>query len=373
MSSILIASNLELNWLSKILEVKNIQLYFAFLFVFLGFNFKHLRGTTYRKTKKLVNYKITYLTKISTIFIIYSSMINFMQYFNIYYNIQVLNNLFLLYLPYYLDLAEYSGKRRILMPSYFHTFIYTIHRFIGNFKLINENNKLDIDINNLETYILSIHPHGLFPFGSVGSLSLPHDLKYIEETTPILNSKYLKAGIASFCFYIPIIREVYLWLGAVDCSKPILKNFLQKGYSIAIFVGGAQESQYSGIGSTKSILKNRDGIFKLALETGSNLVPVYTFGNNNMFNSFDFDILGIFYYLKKLTGIWLPRGYFVPMRHNFTSVIGSPIKVDKLTINDNIDFRVKQLKDHYMLALSELFEKYKYLDPYCMDKSIEYV
>ena len=61
------------------------------------------------------------------------------------------------------------------------------------------------------------------------------------------------------------------------------------------------------------------------------------------------------------------------MRHNFTSVIGIPIKVDKLTINDNIDFRVKQLKDKYMQALSQLFEKYKYLDPYCMDKSIEYV
>ena len=53
MSSILIASNLELNWLSKILEVKNIQLYFAFLFVFLGFNFKHLRGTNISQNKKV--------------------------------------------------------------------------------------------------------------------------------------------------------------------------------------------------------------------------------------------------------------------------------------------------------------------------------
>ena len=92
-----------------------------------------------------------------------------------------------------------------------------------------------------------------------------------------------------------------------------------------------------------------------------------------MFNSFDYDVLGIFNSFKKITGIWFPRGYFVPMRHNFTSVIGSPIKVDKLTKSDNIDIRVKELKDQYMQDLSKLFDKYKYLDPYCMDKSIEFI
>ena len=219
-------------------------------------------------------------------------------------------------------------------------------------------------------YILGVHPHGLFPFGSVGSLALPNNLKYMEETMPILNSEYLKSGIASFCFYIPIIREIYLWLGAVDCSKPILKNLLVKGYSVAVFVGGAQEAQYSGLGSTKLILKSRDGIFKLALETGSLLVPVYTFGNNNIYNSLSWDLFGILDYFKKITGLWLPRGYFVPMRHNFVSVVGSPILVEKLGPNDDLDNCISRVKNVYIEELTKLFDKYKYLDPYCANKSL---
>lgn len=362
--------------LSLILNTSNIELYFSTLFVLLSLNFKHLRGTTYRKSKTLVNYKIAGLSKFCIIFTMYSSILKLLAYLDIDSNIVIMNSLFTLYLPYYLDFAEYTGNRRIIMPSLFHSIMNMFYRTLGSYSLINENDVLDkpnpYKLTN-KKYIFGIHPHGLFPFGTVGTIGLPNNLKYIEETTPILNSVYLKPGIASFCFYIPIIREVYLWLGAVDCSKPILKNFLENGNSVAVFVGGAQEAQYSGIGSTKLILKNRDGIFKLALETGSSLVPVYTFGNNNIYNSLSCDLFGILDNFKKITGLWLPRGYFLPMRHNFVSVIGKPINVDKLNDTDDLAERINKLKYIYMNDLTALFDKYKYLDPYCANKSLEYI
>ena len=362
--------------LSLILNTSNIELYFSTLFVLLSLNFKHLRGTTYRKSKTLVNYKIAGLSKFCIIFTMYSSILKLLAYLDIDSNIVIMNSLFCLYLPYYLDFAEYTGKRRIIMPSLFHSIMNMFYRTLGSYSLINENDILDkpnpYKLTN-KKYIFGIHPHGLFPFGTVGSIGLPNNLKYIEETTPILNTEYLKPAIASFCFYIPIIREVYLWLGAVDCSKPILKNFLENENSVAVFVGGAQEAQYSGIGSTKLILKNRDGIFKLALETGSSLVPVYTFGNNNIYNSLSWDLFGILDNFKKITGLWLPRGYFLPMRHNFVSVIGKPITVEKLSKDDDLDNRIAEIKDKYMFNLTELFDKYKYLDPYCANKSLEYI
>ena len=366
----------KFNILSLILNTSNIELYFSTLFVLLSLNFKHLRGTTYRKSKKLVNYKVAGLSKFCIIFTMYSSILKLLSYLDINTNLFIMNSLFCIYLPYYLDFAEYTGERRIIMPSLFHTIMKVFYGIIGNYRLINENEVLDkpnpYKLTN-KKYILGIHPHGLFPFGTVGSLGLSNNLKYIEETTPILNSVYLKPGIASFCFYIPIIREVYLWLGAVDCSKPILKNLLINNFSVAVFVGGAQEAQYSGIGSTKLVIKNRDGIFKLALETGSSLVPVYTFGNNNIYNSLSWDLFGIFDYFKKITGLWLPRGYFVPMRHKFVSVIGKPINVDKLNDTDDLEDRINKLKYVYMKDLTALFDKYKYLDPYCANKSLEYI
>ena len=371
-SMLLIYTDTRFNLLSNIMNIKNIELYFSCLFVFLSLNFKHLRGTTYRKSKTLVNYKIAGLSKFCIIFSMYSSILKLLAYLDINTNIGIMNSLFCLYLPYYLDFAEYTGKRRIIMPSPFHSIMNMFYRILGTYSLINDSVKLEKNRDN-NTYVLGVHPHGLFPFGSVGSLALPNNLKYIEETTPILNSNYLKPGIASFCFYIPIIREIYLWLGAVDCSKPILKNLLLEGNSVAVFVGGAQEAQYSGIGSTKLILKNRDGIFKLALETGSSLVPVYTFGNNNIYNSLSCDLFGILNNFKKITGLWLPRGYFLPMRHNFVSVIGKPITVKKLSKDDDLDNRIAEIKHEYMFNLTELFDKYKYLDPYCKNKSIEYI
>lgn len=371
-SMLLIYTDTRFNLLSNIMNIKNIELYFSCLFVFLSLNFKHLRGTTYRKSKTLVNYKIASISKFCIIFTMYSSILKLLAYLDIDSNTGIMNSLFCLYLPYYLDFAEYTGKRRIIMPSFFHNIMNIFYRMLGTYRLINDSVKLEKNIDT-PSYILGVHPHGLFPFGSVGSLALPNNLKYIEETTPILNTKYLKPGIASFCFYIPIIREIYLWLGAVDCSKPILKNLLVEGNSVAVFVGGAQEAQYSGIGSTKLILKNRDGIFKLALETGSSLVPVYTFGNNNIYNSLSWDLFGILDNFKKITGLWLPRGYFVPMRHNFVSVIGKPITVKKLSKDDDLDNRIAEIKDEYMFNLTELFDKYKYLDPYSLNKSIEYI
>ena len=63
-----------------------------------------------------------------------------------------LNSLFLLYLPYYLDFAEYTGNRRILMPSFFHDMMYFFYRFIGNYQLINDSIKLEAD-KNKNTFI----------------------------------------------------------------------------------------------------------------------------------------------------------------------------------------------------------------------------
>ncbi len=398
-SGILIYLDYRFDYLEYILHIENLELYLASIFVMLSLNFKHLRGTTYRKSKTLVNYKIAVMSKLSTILIFYSSLVKMIYWITSEYRLDDLystskyyqsnrmcNLLFLLYLPYYIDFAEYTGSRRIMMPSFFHSITYAVYRIMGTYRLINDNQKVmysgikDHGTNNTleipEKYILGVHPHGLFPFGSVGTLALPHDINYIENTTPLLNSQYLKSGIASFCFYIPIIREIYLWLGAVDCSKPILKNLLEQGNSVAVFIGGAQEAQYSGSGSTKLILKNRNGVFKLALETGASLVPVYTFGNNNIYNSCSWDLFGILDKFKVVTGLWFPRGYIVPCRHKFISVIGEAISVDKidsLSGSQIMDEEVEKVKTKYIAGLNKLFDKYKHLDNTCRDKNLIFV
>ena len=368
----LIAIDYFSNLLIKIMDIPNIQITLATMFVGLSLNSKHLRGTTYRQSKTLVDYRIAIASKIIFVMLFYSFIRPLIRDDNQY---NIIDSLFLLYLPYYVDFAEYRGDRRIVMPSRFHEITYKIFQIIGSYHIINDGSPLDN--NNDKRYILGLHPHGLFPFGSIGCLTQPHDMETIRQTMPILLSRRLNSGIASFALYMPFIREIFLWLGAIDCSRPILKRRLRDGHSIAVFIGGAQEAQYSGRGSVTLIINKRNGIFRLALETGAKLVPVYTFGDNNTYRSYSWDLFGILNLFKVITGIWFPRGYFEFRRHRFVTIVGKPIEInDIINLKDqdpyeNItDDMVAVLKTRYIESLTELFDRYKYLDADIKDKSL---
>ena len=354
------------NLLIRIISIPNIQITLATMFIGLSLNSKHLRGTTYRKSKTLVDYRIALTSKSLFLLFLYSILPT-----NVAHSLA--GRLALMaYLPYYLDFAEYRGDRRIVMPSIFHRVLYWLFRAMGSYQVINsEITPLDIRDG---PYILGLHPHGLFPIGTLGCFTMPHDMDTMGRTMPILLSRRLKCGMASFALYLPIFREIFLWLGAIDCSKPVLQGQLDDGDAIAVFVGGAQESEYSGRGSTTLIIDKRNGIFRLALETGAKLVPVYTFGNNNMFRAYQWDLFGIFNMFKAVTGMWFPRGYFEFTRHPFITVVGKPVWI-KHEEKDRVitDEMVAELKARYIESLTELFDRYKYLDMDIKDLSLKIV
>lgn len=354
------------NLLNRIISIPNIQITLATMFMMITLNSKHLRGTTYRKSKTLVDYKIALTSKTIFVLFLYSILPTHVVH-------SLAGRLAMMaYLPYYLDFAEYRGERRIIMPSIFHRVLYWLFRAMGSYQVINSV-ITPLDIRD-GPYILGLHPHGLFPIGTLGCFTMPHDMDTIGRTMPILLSRRLKCGIASFALYLPIFREIFLWLGAIDCSKPVLQGQLDAGDSIAVFVGGAQESEYSGRGSTSLIIDKRNGIFRLALETGAKLVPVYTFGNNNMFRAYQWDLFGIFNMFKAVTGMWFPRGYFEFTRHPFITVVGKPVWIKhEEKYRDITDDMVAELKARYIESLTELFDRYKYLDMDIMDLSLNII
>jgi len=52
------------------------------------------------------------------------------------------------------------------------------------------------------------------------------------------------------------------------------------GSAITIVVGGAEESLHARPGVMELVLKKRHGFIRLAIESGSLLVPVLSFGEN---------------------------------------------------------------------------------------------
>ena len=371
-SIIIIIIDNNYNILNNFLNINYISNYLLISFILTTLNSKHLQGTSYRKNKNnMPNYYILFLCKLNFIMLFYSLIFN-----------SNLNNLFLLYLPSYLEFAEFKGNRKLYLYNPLLKKFSLLFNLIGNYQILNDNdndnnnnnnnNNNDNDndnkcIENNKQYLIAIHPHGLFPVGTLGSLGLPI-CKNINNIFPLLVSNNLFVGIASFCFYIPVIRDFFLFLGAIDCSKPIIEKFIKNGYSIGIFIGGAEEAKFSNYGNTNLILKSRKGFLKLAIENNLTLLPIYTLGNNNIYKSYDIDFYNIFYFFKKVTGIWFPRGKIIFKKIDFVSIIGKEIDVEKKIDYNNDD--IIDLQNKYINNLNELFEKYKYLDISIKDKTL---
>ena len=339
--------------LNIFLCIDYIPLYLLLNFILLNFNTRHLQGTSYRNNK-MPNYLILLLSKLNFILFLYSNFFKQNYY---------INNLFLLYLPSYLEFSEFTGNRKLCLKNIlFKPFCY-FFKLIGNYELINEY-KI---INNDKQYLIGFHPHGLFPFGTLGSLGLPN-CNNLFELFPIRYTDNLYIGIASFCFYIPILRDLFLSLGAIDCSKPIIEKFIKNGDSIGLFIGGAEEAKFSDYGNTNLIINKRNGFFKLALENNLTIVPIYTFGNNNIYKSYNKDLFHIFYYFKRITGIWFPRGQIIFNKINFCSISGDHIVIDK---KDNIQKNdIEDLKILYIKKLEEIFNRHKFRDNSVRSKNL---
>jgi hypothetical protein len=145
-----------------------------------------------------------------------------------------------------------------------------------------------------------------------------------------------------------------------------------------LLVGGAAESLESYPGRYRLVLRKRKGFIKIALETGTDLVPVFSFGENDLFSSVLISENSAFRTfqnkIKKWLSFGLPifwgRGIFnynfglMPYRKPIHTVIGHPIPVQK--VQDPTDDQINELHELYIKELIKLFNEHK--SKYLMDK-----
>jgi len=109
-----------------------------------------------------------------------------------------------------------------------------------------------------------------------------------------------------------------------------MKKFLgghDKGKALILMVGGAREALYTQRGVYKVLLSQRKGFVRIALETGTSLVPVISFGEAELYDQVELTgtLLSFQNLYRKITGIapmiFTGRGVFqysfgvVPRRH----------------------------------------------------------
>ncbi|XP_077205031.1 2-acylglycerol O-acyltransferase 1 isoform X2 [Paroedura picta] len=244
---------------------------------------------------------------------------------------------------------------------------WTVWKYFKEYFPIKLIKTSDLDPN--KNYLFGFHPHGVLVVGAFGNFCTEHTgfKEIFPGMTPYLH-------VESCWFRCPFFREYIMYAGMVSPSKKSISHVLsnKKGGNIAVIViGGSRESLDARPGSFTLYLLKRKGFIKIALEHGAQLVPVFSFGENELFNQIENPkgsrLRAFQETMQNLVGFTLPlfhgRGIFqhsfglMPYRKPINTVVGEPLAV-KQNPNPTPE-EIDQLHEKYLQELQKLFDKNK--------------
>jgi len=185
---------------------------------------------------------------------------------------------------------------------------------------------------------------------------------------------------------VPFSREFIVGLGVGDVSKESIHYHLAKGRkkgggeAVLIIVGGAKEALDAHPGTITLTLNERKGFVKTALRDGAHLVPVLSFGENDVFtqvkNTRGSCLRKLQVFLQEWMGFSMPlvhgRGMFnydfgfLPFRAPIHSIVGAPIPVPHIP-EPSVD-DINRYHALYIAGLRQLFNDHK--DTYMPGKEL---
>eukprot|EP01023_Acetabularia_acetabulum_P007748 TRINITY_DN13395_c0_g1_i4.p1 TRINITY_DN13395_c0_g1~~TRINITY_DN13395_c0_g1_i4.p1 ORF type:complete len:288 (-),score=44.59 TRINITY_DN13395_c0_g1_i4:407-1270(-) len=210
--------------------------------------------------------------------------------------------------------------------------------------------KLESDFEEQE-YILAEFPHGVFPMGQILGATLVPDM---------FNSK-VYALAASILFRVPIYKQLFIMMGCKPATKNNFKALLKKA-SVAVIVGGIAEIYLQHPKKERIKLLGRKGFIRVAVETGTDIVPVYHFGNTQLLN---FGPKWIMNFSRKLqASLGFAQGVIglpIPFSSKVCMVVGKPVKVGEAVsqTDSKFDQVVDEVHARFVVELQALYDRNK--------------
>jgi 2-acylglycerol O-acyltransferase 2 len=216
-------------------------------------------------------------------------------------------------------------------------------------------------------YMFCYHPHGVASFGCVPCFAT--EGCNVAEMLPGIN---IHVQTLKLNFYIPFWRELVVFAGMGDASAGTIRKTLSgpPGQSVLLVVGGAEEALLAAPKTNRILLGKRKGFVKIALEKGSPLVPIYAFGETNVYGNYAEGrpwLQNILKKMQKRLGFAIPlikgRGWFnynfgpIPHRRQIICVVGKPLDVPKIEKPTQED--VDEWHGKYVQALLDLYHANK--------------
>ncbi|XP_061485622.1 2-acylglycerol O-acyltransferase 2 [Rhineura floridana] len=240
-----------------------------------------------------------------------------------------------------------------------------------------------VELDPAKNYIFGFHPHGILVAGAF--LNFCTEATGFSKIFPGLTPYMMMLNV---WFRVPFFRDYLMSGGLIPSDKETASYILRKpggGNVLIIAVGGAQEALDARPGAFTLLLANRKGFVRLAIKNGTPLVPVFSFGENEVFDQVENPKGGWLRRmqdrLQKIMGISLPlfhaRGIFqysigfIPYRRPIYTVVGKPINVEKN--NNPSDEEVDTLHKKYVEELCKLFEEHKLKYNVPEDKHLSFI
>ncbi|XP_073943318.1 2-acylglycerol O-acyltransferase 2-A-like isoform X2 [Choristoneura fumiferana] len=230
------------------------------------------------------------------------------------------------------------------------------------------------DLDPSKNYLFACFPHGLVCAGAFGAFAT--NALDFYKIFPGMKCNMMTLGAH---FLVPLFRDLILALGGCPASRESILYLLDakknKGNCVTLIVGGAAEALDAHPGEYNVILSRRKGFVRIAMTSGAPLVPVFSFGEPDVFrplnNPRDSLLRRFQEKFREWTGVSpifpIGRGVFqysyglVPLRAPVTTVVGAPMEVQRNL--DPTDAEVDAVHAQFTKRLVNLFEseKYKYL------------
>ncbi|KZC09827.1 PREDICTED: 2-acylglycerol O-acyltransferase 2-A-like [Dufourea novaeangliae] len=230
------------------------------------------------------------------------------------------------------------------------------------------------DLDPSKKYLFCSFPHGILSTGVFGAFG--SDVLGCRELFPGLD---IRVVILDQHFKIPLFRE-YAYLSGTVSSNPESLNYLLSakpqepftGRGTVLIVGGASESLECKPGTYRILVKRRKGFVKIALKHGTPLVPVFSFGETDIYDQI-YGSEGTLlkraqHYIRKKIGIapilLIGRGFFqysfglIAQRKPVTVVVGSPMELPK--IPEPTKEQIDEYHEKFIKHLVDLFESQKH-------------
>ncbi|KAK4318728.1 hypothetical protein Pmani_010300 [Petrolisthes manimaculis] len=226
------------------------------------------------------------------------------------------------------------------------------------------------ELDPSKNYIMGYHPHGILSAG--GFCHFATEGSQFSKIFPGFTPHLLTL---EGHFLLPIYREFFMATGAVSATRESMDYLLGQeggGRALCLVVGGARESLDCHPALVTLHLNKRKGFCKMALRHGASLIPMYSFGENEIYEQVNNPpgslVRTIQDTLQRVIGLapclFVGRGVFqysfgiVPYRKPIYTVVGAPIDVP--LVKNPTKEQIVALHETYVNAVQDLYNKYKH-------------